>query len=247
MPGDAEQEREDRHPDQRQQGADSRERCSGSSVGTSRKGPGRNVRPGPWRVCRWEEICRRYDARGGPAHGRRVDGGDLRRLDRGLPAPARLVLRRARAFERVLDRLSTSGRSSCVTSEISEMTRNLARSSMRFSRNERFFERARYVRLFSTSTTSKIEPVRIRSELSLKRPFQFWWVSILPSLEQAEEPLDFLVTHGLAQPDVVGVLDGHEHRRVVRHHAELIEPARRFPGSSGSRSAEPHRAHDSGR
>ena len=40
------------------------------------------------------------------------------------------------------------------TSEISEMTRNFARSSMRFSRNERFFERARNVRLLSTSTTS---------------------------------------------------------------------------------------------
>ena len=41
-----------------------------------------------------------------------------------------------------------------VISEISEMTRNLARSSMRFSRNERFFDFARNVRLFNTSTTS---------------------------------------------------------------------------------------------
>ena len=41
-----------------------------------------------------------------------------------------------------------------VVSEISEITRNFARSSIRFSRNERFFERARNVRLLSTSTTS---------------------------------------------------------------------------------------------
>src|SRR4051794_2605537 len=70
----------------------------------------------------------------------------------------------ARAIERVLvEKQRSSARStfcsiasvfSCATSEISEMTRNLARSSMRFSRNERFFDLARKVRLFSTSTTS---------------------------------------------------------------------------------------------
>src|SRR5687767_13669260 len=49
---------------------------------------------------------------------------------------------------------STEFDTSCDTSEISEMTRNFARSSMRFSRNDRFFERARNVRLLSTSTTS---------------------------------------------------------------------------------------------
>src|SRR6476469_7794492 len=56
----------------------------------------------------------------------------------------------ARAIERVLvEKQRSSARStfcsiasvfSCATSEISEMTRNLARSSMRFSRKDRFFD-----------------------------------------------------------------------------------------------------------
>src|SRR5204862_3879511 len=41
-----------------------------------------------------------------------------------------------------------------ITSETSEMMRNLARSSMRFSRNDRLFDLARNVRLLSTSATS---------------------------------------------------------------------------------------------
>jgi len=41
-----------------------------------------------------------------------------------------------------------------TTSEISETMRNLARSSIRFSRNERLFDFARNVRLLSTSATS---------------------------------------------------------------------------------------------
>ena len=41
-----------------------------------------------------------------------------------------------------------------ITSETSEMMRNLARSSMRFSRNERLFDRLSSVRLFRTSATS---------------------------------------------------------------------------------------------
>src|SRR3954467_7505993 len=70
----------------------------------------------------------------------------------------------ARAMERVLVEKQRSSATSTfcsiasdfsrATSEISEITRNLARSSMRFSRNDRFFERARNVRLFNTSTTS---------------------------------------------------------------------------------------------
>src|SRR6478672_5636342 len=41
-----------------------------------------------------------------------------------------------------------------ITSDTSEMIRNLARSSMRFSRNDRLFDLARNVRLLSTSATS---------------------------------------------------------------------------------------------
>src|SRR5262245_34062777 len=41
-----------------------------------------------------------------------------------------------------------------MTSDTSEMMRNLARSSIRFSRNDRLFDLARKVRLFKTSATS---------------------------------------------------------------------------------------------
>src|SRR3954468_19401573 len=41
-----------------------------------------------------------------------------------------------------------------ITSETSEMIRNLARSSIRFSRNERLLDFARNVRFLSTSATS---------------------------------------------------------------------------------------------
>src|SRR5258708_7547158 len=41
-----------------------------------------------------------------------------------------------------------------ITSETSEMMRNLARSNMRFSRNDRLLDLARNVRLFNTSATS---------------------------------------------------------------------------------------------
>ena len=61
------------------------------------------------------------------------------------------------------------------------MTRKRARSSMRFSRNDRLFDLLRCVRLLRTSTTSWMFPDRMRSELSLKRPFQFWWLSMRPS------------------------------------------------------------------
>src|SRR5690606_38532882 len=49
---------------------------------------------------------------------------------------------------------STMSICSPMTDEISEVTRKRARSSMRFSRNERFLDLARNVRLFRTSTTS---------------------------------------------------------------------------------------------
>src|SRR6266516_3861610 len=41
-----------------------------------------------------------------------------------------------------------------ITSDTSEMMRNLARSSIRFSRNDRLFDLARNVRLLRTSATS---------------------------------------------------------------------------------------------
>src|SRR2546426_12740250 len=50
-------------------------------------------------------------------------------------------------------RPSIDAAGSRITSDTSEMMRNLARSSMRLSRNERIFGFARNVRLLSTSAT----------------------------------------------------------------------------------------------
>ena len=51
-------------------------------------------------------------------------------------------------------RASMAGAVSRITSDTSEMIRNFARSSIRFSRNDRLFDFARNVRLFNTSATS---------------------------------------------------------------------------------------------
>src|SRR2546422_1602363 len=51
-------------------------------------------------------------------------------------------------------RASMAGADSRITSDTSEMIRNFARSSIRFSRNERLLDFARNVRLLSTSATS---------------------------------------------------------------------------------------------
>ncbi len=51
-------------------------------------------------------------------------------------------------------RSSTTGTFSPMTSEISETTRNLARSSIRFSRKDKLLDLARWLKLLSTSTTS---------------------------------------------------------------------------------------------
>ena len=104
---------------------------------------------------------------------------------------------------------------------------DLARSSIRFSRNERLLDLARNVRLFSTSAMSAIEPLRILSELSLKRPFQFVMVVDLAVAELAEQPLDLVVVDGAPQADVVDVGHRHEHRRVVRENPQMKKPARR--------------------
>src|SRR5580765_8156000 len=64
---------------------------------------------------------------------------------------ARFEKQRSRA-ESTRDSISTAVRR--ITSDTSEMIRNFARSSMRFSRNERLFDFARNVRFLSTSATS---------------------------------------------------------------------------------------------
>ncbi len=63
----------------------------------------------------------------------------------------RLTKQRSKALS---TRSSTDSDDSLITSEISEMTRNFARSSIRFSRKERFFDWLRWFKLFKTSTTS---------------------------------------------------------------------------------------------
>src|SRR5439155_136715 len=66
-------------------------------------------------------------------------------------ARLRVMKLRSSAFS---TRLSIDSAVSRITSEISDTIRNLARSSMRFSRNDRLLDRLSSVRLFSTSATS---------------------------------------------------------------------------------------------
>src|SRR5215216_5800115 len=58
------------------------------------------------------------------------------------------------------------------TAANSDTTRYRARSSIRCSRKERGLRLLRYVKCLSTPATSKMSPVRIFSENSLKRSFQ---------------------------------------------------------------------------
>src|SRR6266404_1334977 len=57
---------------------------------------------------------------------------------------------------------------------ISLTSRYFARSSIFFSRKERGLLRLRETRLLRTTATSRRDPVRMRSEFSLKRCFQSW-------------------------------------------------------------------------
>src|SRR2546429_7369918 len=71
---------------------------------------------------------------------------------------------------------------------ISLTSRYLARSSIFFSRKERGLLRLRETRLFSTAATSMSDPVRMRSEFSLKRCYQSGCELSLPfSRKRSEE------------------------------------------------------------
>ena len=89
-------------------------------------------------------------ARRGAATAIRVTGAAFAALARAT-ARLRVVKLRSSAFS---TRPSIDSAVSRITSEISEMIRNLARSSIRFSRNDRLLDRLSSVRLFRTSATS---------------------------------------------------------------------------------------------
>ena len=75
--------------------------------------------------------------------------------------------------------------------------------------------------------TSRMEPVRILSELSLKRPFQFWWLSILPLPMWVKELLDLGVGNRVSHADPLHVTDRNEHRSVAGRHAQRVKAASR--------------------
>src|SRR5690348_10444229 len=90
-----------------------------------------------------------YDARavrraGAAAAGRGATLATFARAATGVVARARVVKQRSSARS---TRPSISSAVSRITSDTSEMMRNLARSSIRFSRNDRLFDLARNVRL----------------------------------------------------------------------------------------------------
>ena len=61
----------------------------------------------------------------------------------------------------------------------------------------------------------------------MKRPFQFWWLSMRPSPSSVNSLWIFVASHRGPQADAFDVVDGHQHGGVVRHHAQLVEPAGR--------------------
>src|SRR3984893_11524397 len=73
---------------------------------------------------------------------------------------------------------------------ISLTSRYFARSSIFFSRKERGLLRLRETRLLRTTATSRRDPVRMRSEFSLKRCFQSWWELSLPVSRKPRTLLD---------------------------------------------------------
>src|SRR5580692_1995287 len=73
---------------------------------------------------------------------------------------------------------------------ISLTRRYFARSSIFFSRKERGLLRLSETRLLRTTATSRREPVRMRSEFSLKRCFQSWWELSLPFSRKPRTLLD---------------------------------------------------------
>ena len=88
-------------------------------------------------------------------HGADVDNGAaLAVFARGATAGRAAALTVKQRSSARSTRPSMATAVSRMTSETSEMMRNFARSSMRFSRNERLFDLARNVRLLSTSATS---------------------------------------------------------------------------------------------
>src|SRR4051812_33916773 len=99
---------------------------------------------------RWQkagEGC--YDARAA----RRTVGAGGATLATLARAAMRALVEKQRSSA-VSTRASIAGAVSRITSETSEMIRNFARSSIRFSRNDRLLDLARKVRLFKTSATS---------------------------------------------------------------------------------------------
>ena len=73
---------------------------------------------------------------------------------------------------------------------------------------------------------SKIEPLRILSELSLKRALPILMVVDLAVPQTAEQLLHVGIRNRAPQPDFAGIGDWHENRRFVGDDPEMIEPAR---------------------
>ena len=120
----------------------------------TQKTPGREVRRGRRRQATERTV---YEARAAAARRDGHDHGGLDRLgDLGAGGGAGHVARldHEALLERAIDLGSTSSAFSRITSETSEMISALARSSIRFSRNDRLFDLLRNVRLLSTSAMS---------------------------------------------------------------------------------------------
>ena len=116
----------------------------------------------------------------------------------------RFTRQRSRAFSTLSSMVSET---SPVTSAISETTRNLARSSIRFSRNERFFDLLRKLRLLQdvNHVTDRTGPHLVRVVFEAALPVL---VAVdLPIANPEEEPPDLGIGDRAAQSDVVYVIE----------------------------------------
>src|SRR5271155_3516961 len=104
--------------------------------------------------------------------------GLIRKNYSGIGAPSGICnLALASAFTK----LASTADSDVLRTVASSLTRRyLARSNIFFSRKESGLVRLRATRPFSTAATSINDPVRMRSEFSLKRCFQSWWEAERP-------------------------------------------------------------------
>ena len=137
-------------------------------------------------------------------------------------ARVRVAKLRSSAFS---TRPSMDSAVSRITSEISDTIRNFARSSIRFSRNDRLFGTAQQREAFQhiRHVVDRAGPHLVRVVFESTLPVLV--VVDFSVAERVEQPFDLFIADGTTQADAVDVVDRHEHGRFVGNDAKMIETA----------------------